>query len=192
MQVPKQPLNNRAWPLMRRLLRFTERCFALIGMLFVAYALFFDVTVIVSSSMSPTLKGANVSDGDWVLSERVSYHLRSPRRWDVVTYIRDDGARLMKRIAGLPGENIEQPRQGPLLINGQPVTMPTSVDLHFLRYGNLAADKPVPCGEGYYVLGDDTRDSDDSRFNAPIPRDRIVGRAWLIVWPLSRIGFVNS
>jgi len=43
----------------------------------------------------------------------------------------------------------------------------------------------------YHVLGDDTRDSQDSRFDGPIPTDQIKARAWLIVWPFSRIGFVN-
>ena len=49
----------------------------------------------------------------------------------------------------------------------------------------------MPCGSGYYVLGDDLKDSDDSRFNGPVPADRIMGRAWLIVWPMKRLGWVR-
>jgi hypothetical protein len=41
------------------------------------------------------------------------------------------------------------------------------------------------------VLGDDSKDSQDSRWEKPVTRDAIVGRAWLVVWPLKRFGFVN-
>jgi len=60
-----------------------------------------------------------------------------------------------------------------------------------VRYGNLTEGKPVPCGDGYYVLGDDLKDSDDSRFNGPVPPHRILGRAWLIVSPRNRFGWVR-
>jgi len=39
--------------------------------------------------------------------------------------------------------------------------------------------KPIPCNEGYFLLGDDSRDSYDSRYQGPIPFDHIHGRAWL-------------
>lgn len=175
-----------------KLLRLFEHGFAIVGVVFVLYALFFEASVIVSPSMAPTLKGTRVEDGDWVLSERLSYRLRNPRRWEIVTIVRDDGLRVMKRVAGLPGEHVSQQRGGPLCVDDRPVQMPKTVDLKFLRYGNLADGKQAPCGDGYYVLGDDTRDSDDSRFSGPIPRARIKGRAVLIVWPLSRIGFLRG
>ena len=56
----------------------------------------------------------------------------------------------------------------------------------------LTRDKPpAECGDGYFVLGDDTRDSQDSRFEGPVERRRIVGRVWLRIWPPRRIGWVN-
>ena len=98
----------------------------------------------------------------------------------------------MKRVVGLPGEQVQLSEQGRILIDSQPIELPASLDQRFLRYGNLAAGKsPVSCGQSYYLLGDDSRDSDDSRFNGPVGLDRIIGRSWLIVWPLSRFGFVN-
>lgn len=185
-------MSSRARRVFGRLLRLAEHALATVGALFLIYVAFFEASTIVSPSMAPTLKGTSVDDGDWVLTEKLTYRLRSPRRWDVVTISRDDGLRMMKRVAGLPGERVAQPRNGPFLVNGKPAEMPKAVDLKFLRYGNLTEPEPVPCGDGYYVLGDDTRDSDDSRFIGPVARKRIVGRAWLIFWPLSRIGFVRG
>jgi len=41
------------------------------------------------------------------------------------------------------------------------------------------------------VLGDDSADSDDSRFNGLVSPGDIIGRAWLILRPIDRFGFVN-
>jgi signal peptidase I len=49
----------------------------------------------------------------------------------------------------------------------------------------------VPCGDGYYVLGDELKDSDDSRFNGPVPARRVMGRACRVVWPWKRAGWIR-
>jgi signal peptidase I len=175
----------------RKLFCVAERLLAVVGLVTVVYFLFFEVSVIVSPSMAPTLKGTSVKDGDWVLTEKPTLWLREPRRWEVITFMREDHQRAMKRVVALPGEEIALPPKSPLLVDGQPVELPIPTEMNYLRYGNLAASKPVACGDGYYVLGDDVRDSDDSRFNGPVRRDQVIGRAWLIIWPLSRFGFVN-
>jgi len=132
-----------------------------------------------------------MDNGDRVITEKVTRWFRAARRWEVITFTNAGGEKRMKRVAGLPGESVQILQPGELLIDGKPVDMPASLNPKFLRYGNLMDGKPVPCGEGYYVLGDDLKDSDDSRFNGPTPADRILGRAWLIVWPWSRFGFVR-
>jgi len=45
-----------------------------------------------------------------------------------------------------------------LLIDGQRVEMPPVLNQKYLRFGNLFGGNPVPCGDGYYVLGDDFED----------------------------------
>ena len=55
----------------------------------------------------------------------------------------------------------------------------------------MAQGKTVACGRGYFVMGDDSRDSEDSRFEGPIVPERILFRARFRVWPRSRIGWVN-
>ena len=175
----------------RGVIRWVERGFAAFGLLAATYLLMFDVSTIVSPSMSPTLQGTKMSNGNHVLTEKISRWFRKPRRWEVITFFNPDGQRVMKRVAGLPGEDVQLASDGRLLINAEPVEIPPTVNQNFLRYGTLHSERPIPCGDGYYVLGDDTRDSDDSRFNGPVPADRILGRAWLIVWPRSRFGLIR-
>jgi type IV secretory pathway protease TraF len=83
-------------------------------------------------------------------------------------------------------------RGGAIFINGREMARPAA--LGFLRYlpaGKVIEDKTVDCGDGYFVLGDNSMDSDDSRFNRPVsPRD-VVGRAWMILAPQEHRGFVN-
>lgn len=171
--------------------RWIERGLAVFGGLVALYWLTLDYTVIISRSMSPTLEGTNVDHGDRVITEKITRWYRRPRRWEVITFISNDGQKVMKRVAGLPGENIQMRNTGQLLIDGREIHCPPSLDIKYIRFGNLIEGKPVPCGDGYYVLGDDLKDSDDSRFNGPVPARRIMGRAWLIVWPWKRAGWIR-
>ena len=175
----------------RRALRWVERGFTVFGGLSVLYLLTIDLSIITSPSMSPTLQGKNVDDGDLVVTEKVTRWLRQPRRWEVIAYTRDDGVQLMKRVVGLPGETVQLSEDRHLLIDGERVEMPAGLDRKYLKFGNLFEGKPIACGEGYYVLGDDLKDSDDSRFNGPVKPSRLIGRAWLIVSPWERFGLVR-
>jgi signal peptidase I len=172
-------------------LRWIERGLAVFGAIVGIYWLTMDLSFVVSPSMSPTLQGTNPDDGDRVITEKVSYWFRRPHRWEVIAFLNDSGEKRMKRVAGLPGESVQMVRPGELLIDGQPVECPAWLEHKYLRFGNLTDGKPVPCVEGFYVLGDDLKDSDDSRFNGPVPANRVIGRAWLIVWPWKRFGWVR-
>jgi signal peptidase I len=98
----------------------------------------------------------------------------------------------MKRVVGLPGEKVQMRNSGELLIDGQVVQRPASLShLRYIPIGKLCEDRPVDCERGYFVLGDDSKDSEDSRYEGPIPAEWIVGRAWLIVAPWSRFCWVN-
>lgn len=174
-------------------LRKVERCFALIGLACVVYLSGFHYSCVVSESMRPTLQGTNLSNGDRVLTEKVSYFLREPRRWEVLTIRREcDGLEVMKRLVGLPGEELQVLRDGKLVINGTEVNPPSSLrHLKYLPVANIHGDKVFDCQEGYYVLGDESMDSDDSRFNGTVSKAEIIGRTWLIVGPEDRRGWVN-
>ena len=190
--MTEKPQPSRIRRLCRWLARQVEHVLALAGVGFVIYHTCFHLSRNTSPSMSPTIQGTSWENGDWVLTERVSYCLYSPSRWEVAAIRRDDGMLIMKRVVGLPGERVQVLTSGQILINGDPVKPPPSISfLKHLPYGNVHMDKVAECRDGYYVLGDDSKDSDDSRFNGPVRRGNIVGRAWLVVAPRSRIGFVN-
>ena len=64
-------------------MRWAERCFAVVGVLFVFYSLTFNVAPIISPSMSPTLNGTSLEDADWVLMEngRTGFEIRDAGNW---------------------------------------------------------------------------------------------------------------
>ena len=175
----------------RRLFRIGEHAFAVIGLVLVIYHLGFDLSRMVSGSMSPTLRAEGPDDGDWVLSEKVSYRLRSPGRWELVEFVNTDGEQVMKRVVGLPGETVSL-KERRVAVNGALAPYPGSLEgVPYCPYGNLQGGRATECGWGYYVLGDYTKDSNDSRYEGPVPPGRIIARPWLRVWPPGRIGFVN-
>lgn len=139
-----------------------------------------------SGSMEPTLK-----IGDKVLVDKLSYHLHSVHRGDIIVFKRppnyaDPGVKdLIKRVIGLPGETISGCDNGQVCINGKLLSEPWLPK----KYAYTANFAPVhiPAGE-YFVMGDHRSDSDDSRFQlGPISGKLIVGRAFLIVWPIGHI-----
>ncbi len=76
----------------RKAFRWAERGLATFGLLVLVYLAFFDVSVMVSGSMSPALQGTSRDNGDHILTEKVSKWFRAPRRWEVITFINDEGA----------------------------------------------------------------------------------------------------
>ncbi|MGN6378253.1 MAG: signal peptidase I [Gaiellales bacterium] len=151
-----------------------------------------------SVSMEPTLQV-----GDMVLVNRFIYRVHPPRRGDIVVFhppgtgqtpVR--GARteasvnFIKRIIGLPGETIQIVR-GTVLICAAPHRACHALHEPYVmahRYpGDNYGPYTVPKGD-YFVMGDNRGNSDDSRVWGPLPRKNIIGEAFLIYWPLNRIG----
>jgi signal peptidase I len=175
----------------RRLVRWTEHLLAVFGLFFIVYHVCFDLSVMTSGSMSPTIRGTSEADGDWVLTEKVSYRLRRPRRWEIVTFRSKDQLQVMKRVAGVPGETVAIHDKA-VRVDGGAVERPGALAaLSYFAYGCLKGGRTAACGDGYFVLGDHSVDSFDSRFEGPVKDKQIIGRAWLVVWPPSRIRFLS-
>ncbi len=138
-----------------------------------------------SGSMEPTLQ-----INDKVLVDKLSYHLHGVHRGDVVVFkkppdFNDPGVTdLIKRVVGLPGETISG-RGGEIYINGHLLAQPWLPKKYY--YTAPFAPIHIPSGQ-YFVMGDNRGNSEDSRFIGTIPRNLIIGRAFLIVWPIGRIG----
>lgn len=150
-------------------------------------------------SMVDTLK-----PGDRVLVDRVLYHLRDPRRGDIVVfkYPRDRDVMFIKRVIGLPGDTLET-RAGRLYVNGRLLDEPYVHQTDGVRdptnaSGPIAGttmrqpwslEEPFTVGKDeYFVMGDNRTQSDDSREWGTVPAANIIGAAFLTYWPIGRLG----
>jgi signal peptidase I len=154
-----------------------------------------------SSSMEPTLHCAQPASGcearfsDRVLANRFIFHLRDPRRGEIVVFETPDAARVkcgaggtfVKRIVGLPGETVEvrlQRGEGYVFVNGRRLDEPyIGADR---RSGEPFGPVKVPAN-GYFMMGDNRAQSCDSREWGSVPRDNLIGKVFATYWPPNRI-----
>jgi signal peptidase I len=129
-----------------------------------------------SASMAPTLRA-----GDQIVVTR--YFRSEPKRGDVIVFqsVSQPDELVVKRVIGEPGDLIDS-RLGRLRIGGHTVAEP-----YVMRQAMTGAIEPqVVPGGCYYVLGDNREESLDSRSWGVVPRERVIGRARLVLW--SRLG----
>lgn len=131
---------------------------------------------------------STLQDGDRVLVNRLSYRLHDPRRGDVVVLQRFDSVSeerdLIKRVIGLPGESVEF-RACTVYINGAPLTEPYIDPVVQARDG-CGSDQialVVP-DNTVFVMGDHRGQSSDSRAFGPVAESMLIGRAFVIIWPV--------
>ncbi len=129
----------------------------------------------------------NIYSNERVVVEKISYREHPPRRGDVVVLQSpiDPNVRLIKRIIGLPGEEIAI-HDSTVFINGKPLSEPY---LTHATTGYLAPQR-IPALR-YFIMGDNRNMSMDSRTFGPVARDAIIGRAWLAYWPPKSFGLVS-
>lgn len=143
------------------------------------------------SSMYP-----NLHDGEFLLTDKLSYKFKNPQRGDIVVFAAPPQAHcpvglncdFIKRIIGMPGEKIKVER-GQIYINGIKMSEPYenlvkgtgggSSGNSFLAEG---VERTIPEGQ-YVVMGDNRPGSSDSRDWGTIKKNAIVGKAWLRYWP---------
>ena len=145
-------------------------------------------TIVDGPSMSPTL-----SDGDNLIVDKISYRFNDPQRYDVIVFPYQHAKKTyyIKRIIGLPGEEVYIDPNGTIYINGN-VLHETFGAETMIAQGR--ADTPIKLGEDeYFVLGDNRNNSSDSRdyMVGNINRKDIIGRAWVRIYPFNSIGKVK-
>lgn len=172
----------------RRAWRHVVHALAVTGALFLVYHGFFEVARVTSGSMAPLLRGPEDGPPDRILAETCFTAGAAPRRFAVVLAETREGEVVVKRVVGLPGEGVSLSREGGLLIDGAPVALPEGV-ARYLPFGNLRGGLVHRVPEGHvYLMGDETRDSQDSRFEGTFPIERVRGRVLARVWPPGRAG----
>jgi signal peptidase I len=141
-----------------------------------------------SESMEPTLHGCSGCNNDRLLVDKLSYRLHAVHRGDVVVFHRPPGVEapesvLIKRVIGLPGETISG-HNGMVWIGDRPLE---ESYVNPACHGTTDFDPVTVLSGRYFVMGDNRCNSSDSRVFGPIPKSSIIGRAFLIIWPLGRI-----
>jgi len=165
-----------------------------------------------SGSMEPTLM-----IGDRVLVNKLAYRFGDPERGDVIVFENPNPQQtteeegwfrsfldwvteglgisqppdkdFIKRVIGMPGETVEQ-RNGEIFIDGKKLDEPW-----LPPHSDRRSIGPWTVPEGHYmVMGDNRPNSNDSRFGqlGMIPSDKIVGKAFVIIWPPSRWGWLRG
>jgi signal peptidase I len=133
-------------------------------------------------SMEPTLM-----EGDRILINRLTYHFRDPEAGDVVVFDSplNNEEDLVKRVVAVEGDQVAI-HDGSLWVNGIAQDEP-----YLLEQGFQGEEQETVVPADYvFVLGDNRNNSGDSRIFGPIPRDSIIGTAFVIYWPIRHWGGV--
>lgn len=152
------------------------------AVLFVAYGLMFNFSVVRGSSMAP-----GIHDGDRILVDHLSYVFQGVNRGDIVVlqYPLDPSLDYIKRVIGLPGDRVEV-RGGGVWVNGERLTEPYVAEQDLRARCNVVVEP-----EHYFVLGDNRPHSSDSREFGQVPRANLRGKVEVRVWPPERIGVLD-
>lgn len=156
-----------------------------------------------SSSMEPTLHCARPENGcearisDRVLANRFIYHLRSPKRGEIVVFTTPlkaqqvcggSGDTFVKRLVGLPGERIQVKLirgEGYVYIDGKLLDEPY-LSPENRRLASEFGPVRIPPGR-YFMMGDNRDESCDSRQWGSVRRENLIGKVFATYWPPNRI-----
>ena len=170
-----------------------------IGVVLLIKAYAFNPYRIPSSSMEPTFHcaqpgiGCESNRSDRVIANRIVFHFRDPERGEIVIFNTPPQAEVqcgvggvyVKRIVGLPGEEISQ-EGGVVFINGERLA-DQLIEPH--RLGGRDFPPFSISEDSYYMMGDNRQQSCDSRDWGEVTREQLIGNVSLVYWPINRIGF---
>ena len=118
-------------------------------------------------------------EGQRLLVNKVAYSFHEPERGDIIVFQPPNNRQsdYIKRIIASPGDTIEI-KNGSVYVNDVKLDEPYISEK---AKSNFKEDE-VPEGD-YFVLGDNRNSSNDSRRGWTVPRENIIGKAWLSIWP---------
>jgi signal peptidase I len=149
--------------------------------IFVLLQTAFQTFIVIGNSMEPSLQWTQR-----LLINKAAYHFHEPERGDVIVFHPVDQQQddYIKRIIALPGDTVEIEKET-VYVNGTPLDEPYIKEPpNYTMY-----QKEVP-DDNYFVLGDNRNNSNDSHNGWTVPRENIIGKAWLSIWPPNQWGIV--
>ncbi len=160
--------------------------FAIIALLIVVPIRWFVAQpfIVRGASMEPTFY-----TNEYLIVDQLTYRFEDPERGDVVVmrYPKDPSVSFIKRVIGLPGETVEiQGRQ--IIIRRGAGTEPIVLDQSFIDPARMKDEYQsyALSDDEYFVMGDNRVASSDSRAWGNLPRENIIGRALVRLWPVMR------
>ena len=165
-------------------------------------AFIFEIYKIPTGSMEPTLKiGDRIAVVKFPYGPKIPFtkkHLpamKEPKIGDIVVFVypKDPKRDFVKRLVGKGGDKIEI-KNGFVLRNGVPLTEPEAFrSISYTNmgpYGQEGMVIEVP-KDSYFVLGDNSSSSRDSRYWGFVPKENYIGKVVFRIWPLKRFGKVQ-
>ena len=147
-----------------------------------------EARYIPSESMLPTLEVQ-----DRLIIEKISYRFKDPKRGDVVVFQPTEVLEqqnykdaFIKRVIGIPDDTVEV-SEGRVYVNGKELEEGYIYETPEYDYG------PVTIPDDHYlVLGDNRNNSYDSHYWGFVPREKLVGKAFVRFWPFNRVGTLSE
>ena len=139
--------------------------------------------IVVGSSMEPSFHS-----GQRILVNKAIYYLHEPERGDVIVFkpLDNERADYIKRVIALPGDTVEITMET-VYINDSKLAEP-----YIKAPPSYTLDKQKMPANNYFVLGDNRNNSNDSHNSWLVPRQHIIGKAWLSIWPPEKWGLTPN
>lgn len=166
----------------KTLLKFIKDVFET-GLLSLGIFLFIYIFLVQPHRVKGESMMPNFANNELLLSEKLTYRIYQPSRGDVIVFRAPltKNVDFIKRIVGLPGENVEI-NNDHIFINGKKLLEPYETQ-------STQGDISLKLGRSeYFVLGDNRGFSSDSRTFGSIGKNSIKGRAWIVYWPIFKVG----
>ncbi|MDZ4654577.1 MAG: signal peptidase I [Coriobacteriia bacterium] len=138
--------------------------------------------VIPTGSMIPTLEIY-----DYVIANKFIYRFQDPTSGDIVVFLSpsSNSTDYIKRVIAVGGQEVDI-RDGVVYVDGSALDEPYT---HGMRTDPGPLVLPLIVPDSYvWLMGDNRKNSQDSRWFGPQPVSRIVGKAFFIYWPISDFG----